>query len=355
MNREIIDAQTSYPIECGQGFALTQLVELFADRLSKAKGVVIVTDREVSGYYIASFIQQFEDMEIHPVVVVVEAVQGAKSLDAVKQVYEGLVDANFHESDLIFALGGGGVIDVAAFAASTFFQGLDYVQIPTSLLAMVDSSVSDKAFLNYQSYKDRVSISAKPVYTVIDIDFLKTLPSRYRANGIAQIIRYGLLGNEDLLSLLMEEQVDMEKLIVLSLKTKIRMRTESGRNNLNSGLHEEIKAKRLPYLSFGQEIGEAIEGHFRFLKYTHGEALALGMLSMYPDSALKELYEKHNLPLLVEGVTKETLVNRLVRSFPQAGEVSFMALEKTGKPFIKTISTDDTPAVFEDYLSAICQ
>lgn len=347
MNKVLIDAQTPYPIECGQGFVLSRLVEIFSARLSKVQGVVIVSDREVSGYYISDIVRQFELIEVRPVVVIVEAGQGAKSLDAVKQVYEGLVDANFHESDLLFALGGGGVLDVAAFAAATFFHGLDYVQIPTSLLAMIDSSISDKAFLNYQSYKDCVSVTASPVHTMIDTDFLTTLPPRYKANGIAQIIRYGLLGSNDLLSLLQEESVDMEKLIILSLEMK---------NKLKKELIDNVASdKSIFNLSFGREIGEAIEGHFRFLKYTHGEALALGMLAMHPTSILKDLYELHGLPLTVEGVTQETLLKRLLRSFPTEGEVSFVALEELGKPVLKKVSLSDAAVCFEEYLSVICQ
>ena len=347
MNKVLIDAQTSYPIECGQGFVLSRLVEIFAERLSKAKGVVIVSDREVSGYYINDIVRQFELIDLRPVVVIVEAGQGGKSLDAVKQVYEGLVDANFHESDLLFALGGGGVLDVAAFAAATFFHGIDYVQIPTSLLAMIDSSIADKAFLNYQSYKDCVSIPATPVHTMIDIDFLQTLPPRIKANGIAQIIRYGLLGSKELLELLQKETVDMEKLIILSLDMKNKLKKEFADHSIS-------KESSFNH-SFGQEIGEAIEGHFRFLKYTHGEALALGMLAMHPTPMLKELYEFHGLPVAIEGVTKETLLKRLVRSFPAEGELSFVALEELGKPILKKLQFDEASACFEEYLSVICQ
>ena len=337
MVRETIQAKTSYPVECGSGLAQFHLAEIFSDRLSGVKAAVI-SDREVSGYYSADFLGQFERAGIRSSLVVIDGSQAAKSVDAVKQVYESLTDVSFGEKDVLFALGGGGVQDVAGFVAATFFRGIALVRVPTSLLAMVDSATAQYSCLNFQSYKDRISAHSDPIHTIIDTTYLSTLPARFYANGIAQIIRYGLLGNTELLSLLTEANLDMERLVSLSLATKA-----------------ELELVPFSVRNFGMEIGAAIEGHFRFLKYSHGEALALGMLAMFPDHFLQELYRQYNLPLQIEGVTRETILNRLIRELSVSSDtVSFAAIAEPGKPYVQTIPITETGEYFGRFLSSVC-
>jgi len=333
-----INAGTLYPVECGHAVAQLYLTDIFKSRLEKSQ-VAIITDREVSGYYISDFVRQFERSGIKPLVIVIDGSQAAKSFDVVRAVFERLTDIEFSHSDILFALGGGGVIDVAAFVAATFQKGIEYIQIPTSLLAMIDSSTAPDAFLNFQSHKNQIGVTYSPIHVIIDTDYLRTLPPRFQANGIAQVIQYGLLENPDLLANLDSLNVDMFSLVDTCIQTrKILLAANPG------------------YLAFGQEIAEAIEGHFRFLKYTHGEAMALGMIALFQTDALRKLYVKNGLPTTVTGVTKDTLLKRITKNYENRTEpVPIVRLESEGKPFIEMIPVEEAALVFDKLLSGICQ
>jgi len=333
-----INAGTHYPVACGQAVAQLYLTDIFRARLENAQ-VAVITDREVSGYYISDFVRQFERSGIKPLVIVIDGSQAAKSFDVVRSVFERLTDIEFSHSDILFALGGGGVIDVAAFVAATFQKGIEYIQIPTSLLAMIDSSTAPDAYLNFQSHKNQIGVTYSPIHVIIDTDYLRTLPPRFQANGIAQVIQYGLLDNPDLLTNLDSPNIDMFSLIDTCIQTR-----------------KKLLASNPGYLAFGQEIAEAIEGHFRFLKYTHGEAMALGMFALFQTDALRKLYVKNGLPTTVTGVTKDTLLKRITKNYENRTEpVPIVRLESEGKPFIDMTPVDEAMLVFDKLLSGICQ
>jgi len=333
-----LNAGMNYPVECGKAYVQLYLTDIFRKRLERAQ-VAVITDREVSGYYMSDFVCQFERIGIKPVVIVIDGSQTSKSLDSVRDAFERLTDVEFSRSDLLFAMGGGGVIDIAAFVAATYQKGIEYVQIPTSLLAMVDSSISPDAFLNFQSHKNQIGVSSKPIHVVIDTDYLRTLPPRFQANGIAQVIQCGLLDNPDLLAYLVSPQVDMLRLIDTCIQAKKRI----------------IMANPV-FLTFGQEIAEAIEGHFRFLKYTHGEAMALGMRALFQTDALRNLYEQYGLPLTVTGVTKDTLLNRMIKNYEnKTEEVALVRLRLEGSPFVDMVPTSEMAGTYDKLLSGICQ
>ena len=337
MNSSRLNIQTSYPIECGLGIGQFHMTEIFGAKLTGRK-VAIVTDREVQGYYGTAFSMQFESIGITPSQIIVDGSQISKTLDAVKVVYEGLTDAGFGKSDLLFALGGGGVMDIAGFAAATYLEGIPFVRVPTSLISMIDSGVAPYAYLNFQSHKDRIAVPSHPIHTIIDTTYLNTLPPKYRAGGLARVIQLGLTSNTELISMLMADRLDMDGLITRSIETMFS----------SDGKYRSCE-------SFGEEIASSIEGHFRFLKYTHGEALALGMTAMYPDKFLDTLYQRFGLPLKVEGVTKDTLLKRIVRDFSVTGDpLSFMAISEPGNARIHTLPMPDAVACFEQYLSSIC-
>jgi len=333
-----INAGTPYPVECGHAVAQLYLADIFKPRLEKAQ-VAIITDREVSGYYISDFVRQFERIGIKPIVIVIDGSQAAKSFDVVRAAFERLTDIEFTHSDLLFAFGGGGVIDVAAFVAATFQKGIDYIQVPTSLLAMIDSSTATDAYLNFQSHKNQIGVTYSPIHVIIDTNYLRTLPPRYQANGIAQVIHYGLLENPELLARLEDPGMDMFSMI----DTCIQVR-------------KMLLASNPGFLTFGQEIAEAIEGHFRFLKYTHGEAMALGMFAIFQTDDLRQLYDKHGLPVAVTGVAKDTLLKRILKNYENRTQaIPLVRLESVGKPFIDKVSVEDAAVVFDKLLSGICQ
>ncbi len=336
MELQSIHAGTPHPVECGASFAQTCLVDRFADRLVRAR-VAVITDREVAGYYAEDFSSQFRRAGIDVVFIQVDAREAAKSFDTVRPAYERLTDMEFSSADLLFALGGGGVMDAASFVAATYHGGVDCVLVPTSLLAMIDSSVSQQAYLNFMSHKNQIGVSFTPYCSVIDTDYLRTLPVRYQANGYAQLILYGLLSDPSLLTKL--EQKDADKLALIDAGIRAR------------GILFE---KNTQYLSLGHEISNAIEGHFRFLKYTHGEALALGILAHYSSESVLALYKKYGLPTEVSGVTRETLLKRILREASGGGDkFTYVSLPEPGRPVIQSVPVSEVEALFDRLLTPI--
>jgi 3-dehydroquinate synthase len=256
----------------------------------------------------------------------------------VRYAYEKLTDVEFSPTDILFALGGGGVMDVAAFVAATYQKGIPFIQVPTSLLAMVDSAISQDAYLNFQSRKNQIGVTYSPEHVVIDTDYLKTMPSKVLANGVAQAIQYGLLVDVALLSDLFTQPMDITSLISKCLLAK-----------------KSILSDNPILLSFGQEIAEAIEGHFRFMKYSHGEALALGMYGMFPSPNLRTLYDRHGLPYLLTGVSKDSLLKRIRKKYEiKQHAVSLVRLERAGKPVVEMIPAQELSGLYDAFISNIC-
>ena len=330
--------ETKYPVVCGQAFAQHNLADVFRKRLIQTR-VAVITDREVSGYYANDFVCQFERIGIKPVLIVVDVSQSAKSIDVVRYAYEKLTDVEFSPTDVLFALGGGGVMDVAAFVAATYQKGIPYIQVPTSLLAMVDSSMSTDAYLNFQSRKNQIGVTYSPEHVVIDTEYLKTLPPRVLSNGVAQAIQYGLLVDTELLSDLTSPHIDKASLITKCLQAR-----------------KQILSLDPTLLSFGQEIAEAIEGHFRFMKYSHGEALALGMFAIFPSQSLHAVYERHGLPYVLTGVSKDSLLKRIRKKFESKNNsVPLVRLSTAGKPVVEMIPVQELSVLYDAFLSNICR
>ncbi|MBN2793837.1 MAG: 3-dehydroquinate synthase [Clostridia bacterium] len=232
--------------------------------------IMVITDQTVSELYLNAF-------SIHPdtfiETFVVSDGEKSKSIETASQIYEKLAEGNFTRKDLILALGGGVVGDLAGFVASTYLRGIDYIQVPTSLLAQVDSSVGGKVAINIPQGKNLVGSFYQPKAVYIDVAFLKTLPIREIKSGLGEIIKYAMLVDEGL----------VEKLTNLSLET------------LYSHLQEivlkcvEIKGRYVVedekesflrmHLNLGHTIGHAVESYENY-EVSHGECVLIGMYYM---------------------------------------------------------------------------
>jgi len=336
MEAKRIVLETKCVVDIGKSISSQCIKNLFSGT-GKLSKIAVVTDREVGGYYLKGFLEQFDAIGLKPPVIMIDGSQTAKTIEAVKSVYERLMDIDFSEADTLIALGGGGVIDITAFAASTFGTGAKYILFPTTMLSMIESTVAPRAMLNFQSQKDLIRVSVSPYHVVIDTAFLKTLPPRYMANGIAQVLQYGLTDSPSLLNRL-SNPGDLAELVEESLQAGIRIRKEA----------PEL-------LRYGRDIADAIEGHFRFLKYTQGESLALGLFAMDPSPALHSLYDRLGLPIALTGATKETLLKRIMKSLEKQGDtVMITRIGPEGKPAIQKVPADAAERFFDTLLTGIC-
>ncbi len=334
LSKEAI-AALPYPLTIQRG-AAWQIPALFADRLAGCR-LVIVSDREVTALYHTTLKEYFRDAGITAHFLVIDGSEAGKTLDSVRSLYEQLSDLEMSKRDLLVAFGGGSVIDVTAFVAATYLGGLDYVQVPTSLLAMADSSTSPVCQLNFRSSKNLIGLPNHPQAVLIDIDLLKTLPAKHLANGYAQIIQFGYVKDPAIISMLESKDFDLEMLITSALAAKLQILSEYPVG-----------------LTFGEAVGDAVEGHFRFLKYLHGEALALGMLAAAPDERLRRLLEQYHLPTRLEGVTADTLIRRMQRSDAQKGtKICLVRVSEPGCPSLQELDPEQTESVYQELLAVL--
>ncbi len=331
-----VESQRSYPIECGRQMAHACLYELVKGRSSDHEiQVAVVTDKEVDGLHHAGFITELEKKGIKPTVIRIDGRQSSKNV--VMQVFERLMDISFSGEDLLVGWGGGSILDVTAFCASTFLGGLPYCLIPTTLMSMLESAEADLSYLNYMSHKDCVSVKCRPLAVYMDVDFLSTVPDSFMKNGYAQIIRYAMLDQITLLNRLVNK-TDMFITIDECYLAKSRIR--------------EMDPDAF---SYAKEIKEAILEHFRFLRYSEGEALAFAVAAMNPSEPLFRLYDMLGFPRKLEGVSKDALLRRIMKDLlPYKDEIPLIRASGNGE-IKRTVMTQKTAEVFfSERLDVIC-
>jgi len=235
----------------------------------------IVTDRTVASYWLAKTEASLAEAGIATSHVIVEEGEGSKSYAVLQQVSEALISARIERADLVVALGGGVVGDLAGFAAAILRRGVDFVQVPTSLLAQVDSSVGGKTGINSPQGKNLIGSFHQPVLVVADTSVLDTLSPRQFRAGYAEVAKYGLLGDEAFFTWLEKNHADIfagstarEHAIATSCRAKAAIVARDERENGERAL-----------LNLGHTFGHALEAATGFSdRLFHGEGVAVGMV-----------------------------------------------------------------------------
>lgn len=235
--------------------------------------VMIITDDNVDEYYGDILEESFEEEGFDPVRFVFPAGEQSKVLPMADEIYSALAENEFDRRDLIVALGGGVAGDLAGFVASTYMRGIDYLQIPTSLLAMVDASIGGKTAVDTQAGKNTVGTFYQPLMVLCDLDCLDTLDDEQFLSGTAEMVKYGVIAGEELFAKFEEEDPDMEELITMCINVK--------KSYVEQDPYDEHMRK---ILNLGHTIGHAVETSSGY-SITHGQAVAMGM------TAMAEIYE----------------------------------------------------------------
>ncbi|MCD8073406.1 MAG: 3-dehydroquinate synthase, partial [Alistipes sp.] len=204
--------------------------------------------------------------------VIIPAGESSKALATLETLYDAATDFRLTRQDAIVALGGGVVGDVAGFAAATLLRGIACIQIPTTLLAQVDSSVGGKVAVNLKAGKNLAGAFHQPALVIIDPDCLKTLPDRVFADGMAEVIKYGAILSQSLFAAL--EARPGREAVMASIDAVIRECCDLKRQLV---VEDELDTGRRMLLNFGHTLGPAYEAAYHYERYSHGEAVAAGM------------------------------------------------------------------------------
>ena len=322
----------------------------YVRELSQAEKVVVVTDDNVAPHYLWRVINSLEQNGLSVKPFIFPAGEASKHLGTVGELYQVLADFRMTRKDVIVALGGGVCGDMAGFAAATYLRGIDFMQIPTSLLAQVDSSVGGKTGVDLPQGKNLVGAFHQPIAVLIDPDTLNTLPDRFITDGMGEVIKYGCIKDAKFFEFLENENAleHIEDVIetCVSIKRDVVSRDE----------HE--KGERM-LLNFGHTLGHAIEKLYDFSGISHGMAVAVGMVMLAKAGEkqgittegtadrIAALCKKYSLPTK-ESFGFEELANAARSDKKSAGDsISLVLLREIGDSFTRKVELDG----LEDFIA----
>ena len=270
----ILSRKTSYDIWIGENLLKKRNKDL--KLIFQQKKIAIITDKNVHAGQYSNLLNQITDLDINPQLLLIEPGESSKSWDVLKTVLDWLTALNFDRTDYIIAFGGGVVGDLGSLAASLFRRGINLIQVPTTLLSQVDSSVGGKTAINSGSAKNSIGTFYHPKAVYCDISFLSTLSERDFLSGYAEVFKMALVFDKDFYQFLIENQK-----LTLSRDKEVLMYIIEKSLKLKSKVVEidEIEKGERALLNFGHTFGHALESYFNYShKMLHGEAVSLGIL-----------------------------------------------------------------------------
>jgi len=349
--------ERSYPIVTGWNI-LAGLGEYLANMMGRKK-VLIISNPLVFDLYGESLVDSMETAGFTVTTALVPDGEEAKSLETVAKVYGGCCQAGLDRRSVVLALGGGVVGDLAGFVAATFMRGINFVQVPTTLLAQVDSSIGGKVGINLPQGKNLVGAFYQPKLVYMDLQTLKTLPLRELRTGIAEIIKYGVLDSEEFFSYL-EDNMEL----LLKVDGEALSYTVNKSCSIKSDIvsQDEQEGGVRAVLNLGHTIGHAIEALSGYQQFRHGEAVAIGMKyaggialklnlwSAQDQERLENLIGRAGLPQELPGYSGEELLRVMALDKKNIdGKLTFALPEKIGQ--VKIVPGVD-PCLVQQVLAA---
>lgn len=267
-------AERAYGILIGAG-VLKDPGSLLPERLQNAGRILVISDTNVAPRYLDGILKTLSRTGGQVTSFVVPAGEASKCAARLTEIWEAAVEARLDRKSLLVALGGGVVGDLAGFAAASYLRGVPFVQVPTSLLAMVDSAVGGKTGINLPQGKNLVGAFHQPARVVADLDALKTLPEREFSAGMAEVIKYGVIWDAELFRYLEENVERIRSLDPECLAHLVRRSCEIKAEVVR---RDEREGGLRAILNFGHTLGHAIENVRGYGEWLHGEAIAAGMV-----------------------------------------------------------------------------
>jgi len=333
-------AERTYSILIGREL-LRQAGIIFKERGIAGK-ILIVTNPTVAGWYLEPLLLALTEAGYEVQSVQVPDGEEYKSLEQASKIYNLLVEGKYDRKSVLIALGGGVIGDLTGFVAATYMRGIGFIQVPTTLLAQVDSSIGGKVAVNHPRGKNLIGSFYQPVLVITDIHTLETLPERELSCGMAEVIKHGIILDENYFRLILAELAMVRR---IDPETMAWVVTGSCQIKAKVVEQDEKETGLRAILNFGHTIGHALESITDYTVFKHGEAVALGMLAASKiasemglmqqpglDDLLLQVCRGLNLPVLINGLSMKQIYEAFYLDKKVAfGQIHWVLPESLGK------------------------
>lgn len=349
------DGEPIYPIVLTDSYE--QLIPSLSFMNLAEKRICIVTDSTVEGLYLPKVKSILEGICKKCVSFTIPAGEQYKTLDTVRTLYEHLIKEAFDRNDVLVALGGGVTGDLTGFAAATYLRGIDFIQMPTTLLSQVDSSIGGKTGVDFACYKNMVGAFYMPKLVYINVDVLKSLPASQFTSGMGEVVKHGFIRSEEYYQFLKDN-----KEAIRNRESDVMIQVVEGSCNIKRCVVEEDPTEKgiRGILNFGHTLGHAIEKEMNF-SLSHGACVGVGCagaswLSMKRGLISEEVYQEilaflqyFELPVTIPALSLENVMEAVKHDKKMAqGKIKFILLHRIGDAFIdKTVTFDEMSEAFK--------
>lgn len=355
LNIQLSGHVTDYDIKIEAGL-LDQLGQEI-QAVYQGKRIFILTDENVDRYYGETVVDQLTTAEFQVRKMVVPAGESSKHIDNLDTIYAEMIDFKLSRGDLLIALGGGVIGDLAGYVAASYLRGIPFVQIPTTLLAQVDSSVGGKVAVDLTQGKNLVGAFYHPKKVIIDPNVLNTLTDRAFSDGMAEVIKYGAIFDRELFEFIKanasREQMmaHIDQIIYRSCELKAIVVRE-----------DELDTGQRMLLNFGHTLGHAIEAYYQYELYTHGQGVAIGMVTITQlaedkgitprgtAAEIAQLCEQFNLPTVINEPGDYIEILKLLSTDKKNlnGQLNIILLETLGNAVVYPTTTEFFNTLLEE-------
>jgi 3-dehydroquinate synthase len=322
----------------------SSLVTNFGDIVKKRLGgahCAIISDSNVEPIFGKRVKQSLMSADFHPELIIIPAGEQSKTLEQAGAICDQMIAAGLDRQSFVIGLGGGVIGDISGFVAAIFHRGIPHVQIPTTLLAMVDSSIGGKTGVNTGAGKNLIGVVHHPALVIDDLDVLKTLPRREFNQGFAEIIKHAIVADAEMFVAL--KNVDLEDLAPL-IRRNIEIKSEIVAKD------ERDRTGERAILNFGHTVGHAIEHAGDYREFLHGEAISLGIVAACSVSMKKAGLPRAERDAIVDLLQQFDLRAQLPSNFPrekifealpydkkfESGEIRFVVTPRIGSAHLST-------------------
>ena len=348
----------SYPIYIG--IDLLSMKSLFVDQI-QGRQVMIVTNKTIAPLYLDKLTSILDGFNVQTVIL--PDGEEFKKLETLNKVFDALLEAKFDRTSTLIALGGGVIGDITGFAAASYQRGVGFIQVPTTLLSQVDSSVGGKTGINHELGKNMIGAFYQPKAVIIDVNTLDTLSNQEFSAGMAEVIKYGLLGNADFLSML---EANIESIMARKKDLIIEVIFNCCQDKARIVELDEFEKGKRALLNLGHTFGHGIENAFGYGNYLHGEAVSIGMvmaaklskdegnLSHEETLRVESILSKADLPISInKTIDSETLITAMSLDKKSIdGKIRLVLLKSLGDSYLTDSYSNEN---FMKVVNSFCQ